>query len=119
MADALGRPKLILLCASAFGALGTSQAFAQQPGEISAPALPPALETAIAQSHEALRRNSQWRSFGLRSLICRSRRHHSGQPVPVHFGKGQAEVLKALNNAATKYKDGTVVAVDRVATLWR
>ena len=56
MADALSRPKLILLCASAFGALGTSQAFAQQPGEISAPALPPALETAIAQSHEALRK---------------------------------------------------------------
>lgn len=31
------------------------------------------------------------------------------------FGKGRAAVLKAINNAATKYRDGSVLGVDHVA----
>ena len=114
MTDPFCRPKLILLCASAFAALGTSQAFAQQPGEISVPALPTALETAISQSHVALRQILNGDSSGYAALFADRDDITLGNPFGP-FGKGRAEVLKALNNAATKYKDGTVVAVDRVA----
>ncbi len=106
--------KLILLCAVAFASLGTSHASAQQPGKILARALPPALETAIAESHEALRKILNGDPSGYAALFADRDDITLGNPFGP-FGKGRAEVLKTLNNAATKYKDGTVVAVDRVA----
>jgi hypothetical protein len=60
MIDRLSMPKLILLYAAPFAALGPSQASAQQQSEISAQALPPGLEKAIAESREALGKILQW-----------------------------------------------------------
>ena len=114
MTDALGRLRVILLFASALAALGTSQASAQRPGVISTPAVPTALEIAIAQSHEALRKILNGDPSGYAALFADRDDITLGNPFGP-FGKGRAEVLKALNNAATKYKDGTVIAVDRVA----
>ena len=108
------RPKMMLLCAVATALLGTSQASAQQPTEMSARTLPPSLETAIAESHGALRKLLNGDPSGYAALFADRDDITLGNPFGP-FGKGRAEVLKALNNAATKYKDGTVVAVDRVA----
>lgn len=87
---------------------------AQQHIELSAQALPPALEDAIAESREALRKILNGDPSGYAALFADRDDITLGNPFGP-FGKGRTEVLKALNNAATKYKDGTVVEVDRLA----
>ena len=75
---------------------------------------PPALEAAVAESHEALRRILNGDPSGYAALFADRDDITLGNPFGP-FGKGREAVLKALNNASTKYRDGSVVAVDRVA----
>jgi len=82
---------------------------------VSVPALPPELEDAIGQSHEALRKILNGDPSGYAALFANRDDVTLGNPFGP-FGRGRAEVLKALHNAATKYRDGMVVRVDRVAT---
>lgn len=77
-------------------------------------ALPPALEATIAQSREALRQILNGDPSGYAALFADREDITLGNPFGP-FGKGRAEVLKALGNAAAKYSDGQVVGVDRVA----
>ena len=114
MINALIGPKLFLIGAAASAVLGISQASAQQTSKVVAHAVPPALEAAIAESHEALRKILNGDPSGYAALFADRDDITLGNPFGP-FGKGRAEVLKTLNNAATKYKDGKVVAVDRVA----
>lgn len=74
----------------------------------------PALESTITESHEALRKILGGDPSGYAALFADRDDITLGNPFGP-FGKGRAAVLKALANAATKYRDGTVVAVDRVA----
>ena len=74
----------------------------------------PALESAITESHEALRKILGGDPSGYAALFADRDDITLGNPFGP-FGKGRAAVLKALANASTKYRDGTVVAVDRVA----
>ena len=114
MINALIEPKLLLLVAAAFVVLGIPDASAQQARTGVANTVPPALEAAIAESHEALRKILNGDPTGYAALFADRDDITLGNPFGP-FGKGRAEVLKTLNNAATKYKDGSVVAVDRVA----
>jgi ketosteroid isomerase-like protein len=91
------------------GALLASAALAK------APALPPALEKAVSQSHEALRRILNGDPSGYAALFADREDITLGNPFGP-FGKGPTEVRSRLANAATKYRDGTVRGVDRVAT---
>ena len=75
---------------------------------------PPALEGAIAQSHEALRKILNGDPAGYAGLFADRDDITLGNPFGP-FGKGRAAVLKALGNASTKYRQGTVVSVDRIA----
>jgi hypothetical protein len=77
-------------------------------------ALPPALEATIAQSREALRKILNGDPSGYAALFADRDDITLGNPFGP-FGRGRAEVLKALGNAASKYSDGQVVGVDRVA----
>ena len=77
-------------------------------------ALEPALEATIAESHEALRKILNGDPSGYAALYADRDDVTLGNPFGP-FGKGRAEVLKALNNASNKYKDGIVVKVERVA----
>jgi len=72
------------------------------------------LEAAIRESHEALRRILNGDPSGYAALFADRDDITLGNPFGP-FGKGREAVLKALNNASTKYRDGSVVAVDRVA----
>ena len=76
--------------------------------------VPPALEAAIEESHEALRKILNGDPSGYAALFADRDDITLGNPFGA-FGKGRKAVLKALNNASTKYQDGSVVAVDRVA----
>ncbi len=76
--------------------------------------LPTSLEAAIAESHEALRKILNGDPTGYAALFADRDDITLGNPFGP-FGKGRAAVLKALNNASTKYKDGTVVRVERIA----
>lgn len=76
--------------------------------------VPPDLEAVIAQSHEALRQILNGDPSGYAALFADREDITLGNPFGP-FGQGRAEVLKTLNNAATKYTDGTVIAVDRIA----
>lgn len=75
---------------------------------------PPAFEAAVTESHEALRRILNGDPAGYAALFADRSDITLGNPFGP-FGKGREAVLKALNNAATKYRDGSVVGVDRVA----
>lgn len=78
------------------------------------PKVPPALEAAIAESHEALRKILNGDPSGYAALFADRDDITLGNPFGP-FGKGRAAVLTNLNNASTKYRDGSVVGVDRVA----
>ena len=82
---------------------------------VAARPVPPALEVAIAQSHAALGKIVNGDPSGYAVLFADRADITLGNPFGP-FGKGRAEVLARLANAATKYHDGTVVAVDRVAS---
>lgn len=75
---------------------------------------PAAFEAAVAESHAALRKILNGDSSGYAALFADRDDITLGNPFGP-FGKGPAEVLRALNNAAAKYTDGTVVKVERVA----
>ena len=114
MINALIGPKRLLLGVAAFVILGTSPANAQERNKMVGNSVPPALEATIAESHDALRKILNGDPSGYAALFADRDDITLGNPFGP-FGKGRAEVLKALNNAATKYKEGTVIAVDRVA----
>lgn len=76
--------------------------------------LPVGLEAVIAESHEALRLILNGDPSGYAALFANRENITLGNPFGP-FGQGRAEVLKTLANAATKYTDGSVVAVERVA----
>ena len=78
------------------------------------PALPPALEQAVIQSHEALRKILNGDPSGYAALFADRDDITLGNPFGP-FGKGPAEVRARLANAATKYRDGSVRSVERVA----
>ncbi len=75
---------------------------------------PAALETVIEASHEALRKILNGDPSGYAAIFADREDITLGNPFGP-FGKGRDAVPKTLNNAATKYHDGSVVAVDRVA----
>lgn len=76
--------------------------------------LPPKLESAIAESHEALRKILNGDPSGYAALFADRADITLGNPFGP-FGKGRTAVLQALGNASTKYKDGSVVGVERIA----
>jgi ketosteroid isomerase-like protein len=76
--------------------------------------LPPTLEATVAQSHEALRLILNGDPSGYSALFADRDDITLGNPFGP-FGVGRAAVLAALNNAAKKYTDGSVVRVERVA----
>ena len=82
---------------------------------VAAKPVSPALEVAIAQSHAALGKIVNGDPSGYAALFADRADITLGNPFGP-FGKGRAEVLTRLANAATKYRDGTVVAVDRIAS---
>ena len=93
---------------------GAPPALAQTPGTAQMQKVPPALEAVIDESHEALRKILNGDPSGYAALFADRANITLGNPFGP-FGKGRNEVLAALNNAAKKYADGTVVKVDRVA----
>lgn len=106
-------PRFWLLAAIALAAVGQAQTASAQANEPSTK-LQPALEAMIAESHEALRKILNGDPTGYAALFADRDDITLGNPFGP-FGKGRAAVLKALNNASTKYRDGTVVGVERVA----
>jgi uncharacterized protein (TIGR02246 family) len=100
--------------AAGFVSLAPFQLSAQEPRKDAVVKVPPALEEVIAESHEALRKILNGDPAGYAALFADRDDITLGNPFGP-FGKGRANVLKALNNAAAKYKDGSVVSVDRVA----
>ena len=94
--------------------LGASAALAQTAVAAQMPQLPPSLEAVIDESHEALRKILNGDPSGYAALFAERADITLGNPFGP-FGKGRPAVLQALNNAATKYKDGSVVKVERVA----
>jgi uncharacterized protein (TIGR02246 family) len=102
--------------AIAFGLLllGSSQVQAGAAVAPASPRLPPELEAVVTQSHDALRKILNGDPSGYAALFADRADITLGNPFGP-FGKGRAEVLKALGNAATKYTDGSVSKVDRVA----
>ena len=112
--NAFARPKLALFLVAAFVSLAPFRLSAQETRKDAVVEVTPALEVAIAESHEALRKILNGDPSGYAALFADRDDITLGNPFGP-FGKGRAGVLKALNNAATKYKVGSVVAVDRVA----
>lgn len=94
--------------------LGGPPTLAQTRGAEQTRQLPPALEAEIDASHEALRKILNGDPSGYIALFADRPDITLGNPFGP-FGKGREAVLKALNNAATKYTYGTVIRVDRVA----
>ena len=94
--------------------LGASAALAQTAVAAQMPQLPPSLEAVIDESHEALRKILNGDPSGYAALFAERADITLGNPFGP-FGKGRPAVLQALNNASTKYKDGSVVKVERVA----
>ena len=72
------------------------------------------MEVAIEQSHEALRRILNGNPSGNAALFADRDDITLGNPFGP-FGNGRVAVLQTLNNASTKYREGSVVKVDRVA----
>jgi uncharacterized protein (TIGR02246 family) len=112
MMSATIRSKLFLLGA-AFVSLGSPEAMARQAGT-GTMKTPATLEAVIAQSHEALRQILNGDPSGYAALFAQRDDITLGNPFGP-FGKGRTAVLAALHNAAVKYRDGMVVAVDRIA----
>lgn len=109
----IGNPQRALLAAMLLSAMAPPHAaWAQSPEAVAK--LPPALESAIAESHDALRKILNGDTSGYAALFADREDITLGNPFGP-FGKGRAAVLQALGNAATKYKDGSVVGVERVA----
>lgn len=104
-------PKRCILALAAVLALNALPVFAQTAW--SGP-LPPALEAAITESHEALGKILNGDPSGYTALFADSDDITLGNPFGP-FGKGRAAVVAALNNAANKYTDGSVVRIERVA----
>ena len=102
-----------LLAAAVLAVLGLPQLVSAQ-GREAELKLPPALESAIAESHEALRKILNGDPSGCVALFADRDDITLGNPFGP-FGQGRAAVLKALNNASIKYKDGSVVRVERIA----
>lgn len=109
------RGKLLrsLLAAAVLAAMGLPQMVSAQ-GRETAVKLPPGLESAISESHEALRKILNGDPSGYAALFADRDDITLGNPFGP-FGQGRTAVLKALNNASTKYKDGSVVGVERIA----
>ena len=103
-----------LLIVAALLSLGSLSAMAQTPGAAPTQSVPPELEATVAESHEALRKILNGDPSGYAALFADRDDITLGNPFGP-FGKGRAAVLAALNNAAKKYTDGSVVKVDRVA----
>ncbi len=101
--------KRLVIAAAALVLLASPQAAAARERTT-----PPALEAAIGESHEALRKILNGDPSGYAALFADREDITLGNPFGP-FGKGRAAVLAALRNASTKYKNGSVVAVDRVA----
>jgi uncharacterized protein (TIGR02246 family) len=99
-----------VLSAAALVIIAGQQAQAAEPTAT----VPEALEVVITASHDALRRILNGDPSGYAALFADRDDITLGNPFGP-FGKGREAVLKALNNASTKYHDGSVVAVDRVA----
>lgn len=102
-----------LLAAAMLAAMGLPQMVSAQ-GHETEFKLPPALESAIAESHEALRKILNGDPSGYAALFADCDDITLGNPFGP-FGQGRAAVLNALNNASTKYKDGSVVRLERIA----
>jgi uncharacterized protein (TIGR02246 family) len=103
-----------LLLVAALLSLVAPLALAQTPGTPRMRHVPPALEAVIDESHEALRKILNGDPSGYAALFADRPDITLGNPFGP-FGKGRAAVLAALNNAAKKYTDGSVVRVERVA----
>lgn len=116
--------KALLLSALVMLSATSQQAFAKSPVRQEAPTalaqpaparqLPSALEATVTQSHEALRLILNGNPSGYAALFADRDDITLGNPFGP-FGVGRAAVLAALNNAAKKYTDGSVVRVERVA----
>lgn len=76
--------------------------------------LPPELEAAIGESHEALRRILNGDPSGYAALFADRADITLGNPFGP-FGRGRPAVLAALRNAAAKYNDGSVRKVEKIA----
>lgn len=111
MLHAIKTAWLRLLLVMAGTALGTTPASASPSRALQ---LPPALEATVVQSHEALRLILNGHPSGYVALFADRDDITLGNPFGP-FGEGRVAVLAALNNAAKKYADGSVVRVDRVA----
>jgi ketosteroid isomerase-like protein len=105
---------VLLLVVTASGFISVSQAaLGKEIG--SAERSPPAFEAAVAESREALRRILNGDTSGYAALFADREDITLGNPFGP-YGKGRVAVLAALNNASSKYRDGSVVGVDRIAT---
>jgi hypothetical protein len=93
--NAFARPKLALLWAAAFVSLAPFHLSAQETRKDAVVKVPPALEAAIAESHEALRKILNGDPSGYAALFADRDDITLGNPFGP-FGKGRAEVLKAL-----------------------
>ena len=105
--------QLICLIGAVTAGVGASPPVLAEQAAMAKPA-PSRLEAAIAESHEALRKILNGDPSGYAALFADRDDITLGNPFGP-FAKGRAAVLKALGNASTKYKDGTVVSVDRIA----
>ncbi len=103
--------KRLLVVIAALFALGAAPLLAQTAPQNP---LPPALEATVAESHEALRKILNGDPSGYAALFAEREDITLGNPFGP-FGMGRTAVLAALNNAAKKYTDGSVVRVERVA----
>ncbi len=107
-------PRRWLLFLAALLSLSAHLAPAQTLGAARIRHLPSALEAAITESHEALRKILNGDPSGYAALFADRDDITLGNPFGP-FGKGTVAVLSALNNAATKYRAGSVVKVERIA----
>ena len=73
------------------------------------------LEAAIAESHKALRAILNGDPKLYEALFADRDDITLGNPFGP-YAKGKVEVVKTLAGAASKYRDGEVIGVDRVAT---
>ena len=103
-----------LFIVTALVSLGSPSATAQTSSAAATQSVPPRLEATVAESHEALRKILNGDPSGYAALFADRDDITLGNPFGP-FGKGRAAVLAALNNAAEKYTDGSVVRVERVA----
>jgi uncharacterized protein (TIGR02246 family) len=106
--------KLFLLGMAATMSFCPAQQLMAEPTTSEAMHVPADLEVVISESHEALRLILNGDPSGYAALFADREDITLGNPFGP-FGRGRTEVLKTLSNAATKYTDGSVIAVDRIA----